>query len=398
MGTDVYFKKVIPLRYGGRVLQFRVAHDLFSSHDIDQGTRMLLRSLDGENRRFASALDLGCGYGAIGLAMRAAGHVEMAHMVDRDALALDYARQNAQLNSIDGVEIYGSLGYDDVPAARFDLIVSNIPGKAGEPVISHLLLDAAGHLVPGGLVAVVVIDSIVPYVTSILEGAPEVEVVYRRDTAAYSVFHYRFTADAGVAPGPGFDRGVYEWRRVEFMCNGVSMGLRTAHDLPEHEGPSRATELLLESIAAVGADDARRCVMFNPGQGYAPAYLAKHATPSLIDLVDRDLLSLRHTRGNLLSGGYVGRVELWHQTGLAGLGEAAPASLIAGVLREDEGPAAVLATVDAAADQLAPGGLLLLGAGSTAATRVEKHLRSRRDLRVRERKRKRGSSMLVVRR
>ena len=61
---DVYFKKEVELEFEGNSLRFRVAQDLFSSFDVDVGTRQLLRSLAQVDRAdFGKVLDLGCGYG-----------------------------------------------------------------------------------------------------------------------------------------------------------------------------------------------------------------------------------------------------------------------------------------------------------------------------------------------
>ena len=45
LDQDIYFKKLVPLRYRGRILRFRVAQDLFGSLEVDVGTKLLLRTL-----------------------------------------------------------------------------------------------------------------------------------------------------------------------------------------------------------------------------------------------------------------------------------------------------------------------------------------------------------------
>ena len=126
---DVYIKKTLDFYHAGRSLKFNVSQDLFSSHQIDVGTARLLRSLV-DAPPFAKILDLGCGYGPLALTLKALYPESVVHAVDRDALAVDYTRQNAVLNGLAGVEVYGSLGYDDMLERDFDLIISNIPGKA----------------------------------------------------------------------------------------------------------------------------------------------------------------------------------------------------------------------------------------------------------------------------
>ena len=218
MQQDVYFKKEVALTYEGHRLRLRVAQELFSSAEVDVGTRLLLRTLgQGDRGTFAKVLDLGSGYGPLGLALKKADNARLVHMVDRDALAVDYTRQNAELNRLSGVEVYGSLGYDDVSARDFDLIVSNVPAKAGESAISHFLLGAVHYLSPGGVVAVVIIAPLASTVAGILDREANIEVLFRRDTPTYTVLHYRFSspsdgsgrseasgmAEARVRPGQG---------------------------------------------------------------------------------------------------------------------------------------------------------------------------------------------------
>src|SRR5262245_54665557 len=115
--TDVHYKKTIPFNFSKQRLQFRVSQDLFSSHDVDVGTRFLLRTLVTSKGigQPASIFDLGCGYGTIGLTLKRLHPDAVVHLTDRDALAVEYARLNADMNGIeDGVETYGSLGYDDL--------------------------------------------------------------------------------------------------------------------------------------------------------------------------------------------------------------------------------------------------------------------------------------------
>jgi len=138
-GSDPYFKKDVKYQYRGRTLNFRVSQELFSSQDIDVGTKRLLKTLTDEGfENYQKVLDFGCGYGPIAIALKSACPSSEIHGVDKDALALDYANQNAQINNISDIKIYPSLGYDNVLDDDFDLIVSN---RAIEySVLPHLAL------------------------------------------------------------------------------------------------------------------------------------------------------------------------------------------------------------------------------------------------------------------
>jgi 16S rRNA (guanine1207-N2)-methyltransferase len=400
MEPDVYFKKIVTFEHEGRTLTFRVAQDLFSSHDVDVGTRRLLRTLGSAERApWGRILDLGCGYGPIGLTLKKLHADCIVHMVDRDALALEYARQNAELNGLSGLEIYGSLGYDDVRAADFDLIISNIPGKAGESAIAHFLKDAGHYLRPGGTVAVVVVTPLEPTVARILDD-PSIHILLRQAWSGHTVFHYQFSHDAVQTTWPreegALERGVYHRESLTVYLGELSYPMRTAHGLPEFDTLSYRSELLLEGILRLQGSTPERALVFNPGQGHVPVAVWTVLAPGHIALVDRDLLSLRYSENNLvLNGCPADRVTLSHQVGLLAKGPE-QADLIVGILREDEGPAGVALTMRQAARQLSPEGTVLVAGSSTAVTRLERVVRAEKLLTIRRRKRTRGTSLLVM--
>jgi len=398
-----HFKKTVTLDVGGRRLELRVAQELFSSHEVDVGTRLLLRTLAGpEHASRRLVLDLGCGYGPLGLGLRAAAADRVVHLVDRDALAVEYSRENAAANRLDGVEAYASLGYADVRAAGFDLVVSNIPAKAGPPVIDQLLLGGAGLLAPGGLVAVVVIAPLRDQVAAVLEGSPRVEVVFRRATASYAVFHYRFPGPPPVAPGPadlGDGLGVYERQQASITHGGVAVRLRTAWGLPEFDSLAYPTRLVADALLRPGGRPPRTALVLHPGQGWLPCLLWAAARPGRLRLVDRDLLALRVSQANLAANGCPpGRVHLGHRVDPdpGGLGDA---DLVVAMLRPKEPPEATAATVRRLVAEVPPGARVVLGGGSTAVTRGLAGLDAAKlPFRTLDRRRAKGSSAAVLER
>lgn len=399
MSKDVYLKKVISFKHRGKTLRFAVSQDLFSSFQVDTGTRFLLRTVMPSGvHSFEKVLDLGCGYGPLGLALKSANEAAVVYMVDRDALAVEFSRRNAELNGLSGIQAYGSLGYDDVRETDFDLIISNIPGKAGEPVIRHFLTDARYFLGPGGLVAVVVVGAIESMVKNILENTPGIAVTFRQARSGHVVFHYRFDGESGGGPYlKGFERGIYDRNDQSFHHHDMIYPMRTARGLPEFNSLNFRTGLLLEGLHDIERESRRRTVVINPGQGHVPAVIWRLLRPDSIALVDRDLLSLRCSRENLfLNGCTEEHVVLEHAAGFPTNG-GEPADLIAGILREDEGPGAVFETVKNAAGCLAPEGLMVLAAGSTAITRLIKKIKEEIRLEVVERTKRRGNCLIILR-
>jgi 16S rRNA (guanine1207-N2)-methyltransferase len=401
MDEDIYFHKTVAFHAWKQSLQFRVSQELFSSYDIDAGTRFLLRTIvEADYARPQRILDLGCGYGPIGLTLKKIHPDNLVHLVDRDALAVEYSRQNAELNGLAGVDIYGSLGYDDVKQNDFDLIISNIPGKAGEPVIAYLLREANGYLAPGGLVAIVVVAPLEATVAKILEEIPGGEVILRRNRPGHAVFHYRFAGKPG-SPSlkqSALERGVYHRKDVKMRLENLEYPMQTAYGLPEFDSLSYGSEMLVKALKNIKRPDIRRAALFNPGQGHVAVALWKLIRPENIALIDRDLLALRYSRLNLLLNGCpTERVSISHQVGIESQNKE-KVDLFIGVLREEEGKNATFLTLRQAAGQLSDSGIVVVSAGSTAITRLVTYVESQEILRIRTRERWRGNSLLVLER
>lgn len=146
---DVYFKKRIDYYCCGHTFRFDVAHTLFSSHQIDEGTDLFLRTITAESPR--TILDMGCGCGVIGIVLARLFPSAQVTSIDRDLLAVRYTRHNAELNQVPNLATLGSVGLEQVPAAPFDLIVANIPAKIGDDAIEReFILGPYERLVPGG--------------------------------------------------------------------------------------------------------------------------------------------------------------------------------------------------------------------------------------------------------
>lgn len=397
--ANAYLKGEIALRVRGGSARLRVSQSLFSSHDIDAGTRLLLRSLDGlRPGEPISVLDLGCGYGPIGIALKIAEPKRLVRVIDRDALAVEYARQNIALNGLTGIEAGGGLGFDDLARAQFDVIAMNIPAKAGAPVIAHLLLGGSRHLKPGGTVAVVVVAALAASVRTVLASEPAITITHERSSSGHAVMHYGFSGapTAPVAPDASA-AGVYDRGETSVALNGRGHPLTTVFGLPEFDAPSFETQLLMQEIRETRDAGAPHVAVLNPGQGYVPMLLAACVPLSRITLVGRDLLALRCSTANLARSDMPPEhIDIVHAVGFPALHDAA--TTIVGVLRDDEGIDAIAETVEHAASSLLRDGTLLLAASSTTGSRLEKRFRAQRSPAIKEMRRKKGNVVLQIRR
>jgi 16S rRNA (guanine1207-N2)-methyltransferase len=391
-----YFKKTLTFKHTDQTLQFRVSQELFSSYEVDAGTRFLLRTLDrlpmGNVRR---VLDVGCGYGPLGLTLGKLDKRRTVHLVDRDALAVNFARQNAALNQLDNTHIDGSLGYDAVTERDFDLIVSNIPGKAGDEVIAHLVRGSRPFLTPTGHVAIVVVTPLVPLVEKTLSEMADCIVTLQESTANHTVFHYHFTAPIDALPQPGFTSGIFWREQMAVDYKKLNFEMQTAVGLPEFDTLGYGTRLLFNLLNDLPDKPVEHLLMVNPGQGHTAvaAWLSLH--PQQITLVDRDLLALKTTAHNLQQNGCpTQRIHSHHQIGLPPLD--IPANLILHPLRDSEGPKLATTRLNLLAKQISPAGTILIAANSHLISQIEQQVKKNKLLKPHKRKKRKGFSALSI--
>ena len=142
----------------GQVLNLKTTWGLFSPRAIDSGSQMLLEYL--EIAADDDCLDLGCGYGVLGLTMARLAPQGHTLLVDKDFVAIEYAEKNRHLYQIENACCLLSNGFDQIPSQQFDLIVSNIPAKVGKEMLYIYLFDAWKYLKPGGSFYIVTISGL----------------------------------------------------------------------------------------------------------------------------------------------------------------------------------------------------------------------------------------------
>jgi 16S rRNA (guanine1207-N2)-methyltransferase len=172
----------ISINLRGAKFSFNTDAGVFSKNDIDFGSKLLIEVLEvgGSERK---VLDVGCGYGPIGLNIARILPNATVHMVDVNERAIQLSMANAIENSITNTVIYESYLLENIESGvAFDLIVSNPPIRAGKQVIFNLYEQAHQKLNPGGSLWIVIqkkqgAESTIDKLESIFD---EVEVIEKK--------------------------------------------------------------------------------------------------------------------------------------------------------------------------------------------------------------------------
>ena len=157
--------------YRGVDLVFETDAGVFSRGEVDTGTRLLLEALPEDMH--GEILDLGCGWGVIGISIARKWPETQVTMADVNTRALELSRKNAKRNRAE-VICAESDGMEALADRNFDAVVTNPPIRAGKQVIYKMFADAAQRLKPGGALYLVIrkqqgAESCIRYLETIYE-------------------------------------------------------------------------------------------------------------------------------------------------------------------------------------------------------------------------------------
>jgi 16S rRNA (guanine1207-N2)-methyltransferase len=146
-------RRTLRFLFRGTVLVFEVDRGVFGSSGLDPGTALLIESLGV--RPTDRVLDLGCGWGPVGIAAAKAAVEGRAVLTDVNRRAIGLARRNVIRNRITNAEVRPGSLFAPVGDDRFDVIATNPPFHAGREVVLQLLSEAPDHLTEDGRLLVV---------------------------------------------------------------------------------------------------------------------------------------------------------------------------------------------------------------------------------------------------
>lgn len=139
----------------GKDFRFTTDSNVFSKGTVDYGSRVLIDAFDETELPEGAILDVGCGYGPIGLSL-AYSTGRLVEMLDINERAVELAQKNAQQNKIENVEIHTSYLYETLNHSSYAAILSNPPIRAGKQVVHEILEKAYPLLVEGGTLTIVI--------------------------------------------------------------------------------------------------------------------------------------------------------------------------------------------------------------------------------------------------
>jgi 16S rRNA (guanine1207-N2)-methyltransferase len=145
---------IIRTHLRGKPFEFLTASGVFSKKRVDLGTRLLIESMILPKSGYA--LDLGCGYGAVGIAAAVFNPDLRVALVDVNIRAVRLARQNAEINNVQNVMVKPGHLYEPVKGFTFNCVLSNPPVSAGIETVKAMITEAPENMTTKALFQIVV--------------------------------------------------------------------------------------------------------------------------------------------------------------------------------------------------------------------------------------------------
>jgi len=138
----------------GKSFEFLTASSVFSKKQVDLGTRLLIETMLLPET--GAVLDVGCGYGAVGIAAAASNQRLHVVMTDVNERAISLARQNTQKNKVYNTEVRRGYLYEPVRDSKFNCVLSNPPVSAGMTTVKALITQAPTVIAENALFQMVI--------------------------------------------------------------------------------------------------------------------------------------------------------------------------------------------------------------------------------------------------
>jgi 16S rRNA (guanine1207-N2)-methyltransferase len=131
---------IVHTRLRGRPFEFLTASSVFSKKRVTLGTRVLINAMVLPET--GAVLDVGCGYGAVGIVVAASNSRLHVVMTDVNMRAVRLARQNVKRNKMNNAEVRCGYLYEPVKDLTFNCVLSNPPVSAGMETVKAIITEA----------------------------------------------------------------------------------------------------------------------------------------------------------------------------------------------------------------------------------------------------------------
>lgn len=138
-----------------QLFRFKTDNGVFSKKEVDFGSRLLIEAFELPNVE-GPVLDVGCGYGPIGLSIAKNYPERTVHMIDVNERAIELAKENAEQNAVKNIDVYESDTLNNVKELNFSAILTNPPIRAGKKTVHDIFEQSHAHLVTRGELWVVI--------------------------------------------------------------------------------------------------------------------------------------------------------------------------------------------------------------------------------------------------
>jgi 16S rRNA (guanine1207-N2)-methyltransferase len=128
----------------GKTFEFLTSSGVFSKSSIDLGTRLLIESMILPKK--GHALDVGCGYGPIGITAAAFNPNLSVTLIDINARAVRLTKKNIEKNCVENAEAKRGYLYEPVKNQIFDSVLSNPPVSAGLETVREMICRGPEHM------------------------------------------------------------------------------------------------------------------------------------------------------------------------------------------------------------------------------------------------------------
>ncbi len=141
-------------KVGGVVVNFKTASGIFSPRKLDLVTLTLIKNM--HLKKDGRILDLGCGYGAVGIYAAKFCPSSFIVMVDINKRAVECAKENVNINDVKNAKVKQSFGFSALKNQTFDIILFNPPQTAGLDICFELIEESYEHIKKQGNLQIVV--------------------------------------------------------------------------------------------------------------------------------------------------------------------------------------------------------------------------------------------------